>query len=628
MLKKLFRKRRKHNGKKRDVQQVGCRTNQEKPSDNDTEIPKGDYTTETKQRQNEQPEPAAIKVFLDEAPLIMNKPLILLNGHAYAATWLVMKITEYESKNREGKIVKHRKPKVTHKDCLFIIRDDGVAFCEEGVENTENLDQLEIEIHLLEKPPQEKLWTKQGVKSFLNGDCPKPSGVFNKIVDVISQFIDFSRSLADQQTMAELIACYVLSTWFLDAFNVIGFLWPNGDRGTGKTQLLNIIAELSYLGQVILAGGSYACLRDMADYGATLAFDDAENFSNPKSTDPDKRALLLAGNRRGNSVQVKEPIANRGWVTRYVNTFCPRLFSATKLPDPILASRTIIIPLTRSPDCDRANSDPLDFDLWLHDKRQLCNDLWALGLAHLTELNSYEKLVNEHARLKGRNLEPWKAILAVAYWLDANGKSGIWERMEALSWKYHMEEQSNLQTGDLTYLVIRALVECAISAIKANSAVKSEWFFPTSQITKIVNKISQDEEVDTDRINSKIVGRCISTLRFKPHRPDGSGPRGWIVQRNELESTCSSYGIKFPDKLRATFSEVDSSASSHVCNGTNGIDGINGTQNQMTLDDVINSSTYPDVSKSCFACGQSEWIERTPEQGGGWYCQVCNPSSE
>ena len=43
----------------------------------------------------------------------------------------------------------------------------------------------------------------------------------------------------------------------------------------------------------------------MADYGATLAFDDAEGLSDPKKTDPDKRALLLAGNRRGNTVPLR-----------------------------------------------------------------------------------------------------------------------------------------------------------------------------------------------------------------------------------------------------------------------------------------------------------------------------------
>jgi hypothetical protein len=50
--------------------------------------------------------------------------------------------------------------------------------------------------------------------------------------------------------------------------------------------LLSIVAELSYLGQLILASASLASLRDMADYGAFLGFDDAENLSEPETDRP------------------------------------------------------------------------------------------------------------------------------------------------------------------------------------------------------------------------------------------------------------------------------------------------------------------------------------------------------
>lgn len=206
--------------------------------------------------------------------------------------------------------------------------------------------------------------------------------------------------------MAEMVSAYVLSTWNLDAFNVIGFLWPNGDRGSGKTQLLTIICELGYLGQVILSGGSFAALRDLADYGACLAFDDAESLSDPRKTDPDKRSLLLAGNRRGNTVPLKELTGAKTWRTRYVNTFCPRLFSATELPDPILASRTIVVPLIRTADRFKGNADPLEYRLWPHDRRALLDDLWALALSRLAELPPYEAQVNERARLVGRSWSP------------------------------------------------------------------------------------------------------------------------------------------------------------------------------------------------------------------------------
>ncbi|MSP12925.1 MAG: hypothetical protein EXR62_08205 [Chloroflexi bacterium] len=120
------------------------------------------------------------------------------------------------------------------------------------------------------------------------------------------------------------------------------------------------LGYLGYLGQLILAGGSYASLRDMADYGAVLCFDDAENPSDPRQTDPDKRALLLAGNRRGSTVPVKELGPDNRWHIRYVSTFCPRSFSAIRLPDPVLSSRTIVAPLIRTNNREKANADPMD----------------------------------------------------------------------------------------------------------------------------------------------------------------------------------------------------------------------------------------------------------------------------
>jgi hypothetical protein len=189
--------------------------------------------------------------------------------------------------------------------------------------------------------------------------------------------------------MCELVGCYVLASYLLDAFDVIDYLWPNGDKGVGKTHFLDVVTELAYLGQLVLSGGSYASLRDLADYGATLGFDDAEGIMDVKRCDPDKRALLLAGNRRGATVTVKEPDGDR-WVTRLIHTFCPRLFSAIRLLDDVLASRTITVPLVRSCDPDRARAEPLDHAAWPCDRRHLLDDLWAVGLTALPLLREYD----------------------------------------------------------------------------------------------------------------------------------------------------------------------------------------------------------------------------------------------
>src|SRR5262249_1724730 len=157
-------------------------------------------------------------------------------------------------------------------------------------------------------------------------------------------------------------------------------------------------------------------------------------------TDPDKRALFLAGNRRGNTVPVKEKDAPDGrWKTRYVNTFCPRAFSAIGLPDATLGSRTIVVPLVRTGDPSRGNADVMDYRIWPNDRRQLIDDLWALGLAHLPDLARYDAALSQESTLVGRNLEPWRAILAVASFLDDKGVPGLRERMESLARNYQIE---------------------------------------------------------------------------------------------------------------------------------------------------------------------------------------------
>jgi hypothetical protein len=97
-------------------------------------------------------------------------------------------------------------------------------------------------------------------------------------------------------------------------------------------------------------------MRDEAHYGATIGFDDCENI---KNMEPDKRALLLAGNSRGAQVSFKEPVGQSGWRTRYINNFAPRLFSSiretlNKSGFPKGANLSILISVMRERDrCDR-----------------------------------------------------------------------------------------------------------------------------------------------------------------------------------------------------------------------------------------------------------------------------------
>ncbi len=552
-----------------------------------------------------QPTPPIYSI-LDDLPLEMKRNLCMIGGNGYAAVSLPIRIERSEKSGKNGAIVKLNPPEERIEKKLVVIRDDGVIF---GFNNTLSSKSLGFDIALPESPPRNKLWSPKGVKDFANGIRPNPPSVFRRLVDIVDRFIDFSRSLADQQTMAEFISCYILATWFLEAFNVIGFLWLSGERGSGKTNLLHVVADLSYLGQVILAGGSYASLRDLADNGATLAFDDAENLSDPRKSDPDKRALLLAGNHRGITVPLKEPDGKRGWKIRHVNAFCPRIFSAIALPDPVLSSRAIVVPLIRTTDSRRGNFDPVEHKSWPHDWRQLVDDLWALGTTHLVGMRKYDEWVGSNSQLIGRTLQPWRAILAVAAWLEKHGVHEIFQRMEKLAHDYQ-QERPEFEVSDLTSLVIHALFECADRAVSARGANAPQrvFEFQISTVTNIAISLAKkdDWDIDLDLLTPRCIGRVVSQLRLEQSpRPGGKGSRRRKARVSDLQRLSSAYNVPLPQQLEQFFYTIRAPSS----NGSNGINGSNGPASP--------------AMRNCYACGTTNWVSYP--NGKGEFCGTCHP---
>jgi hypothetical protein len=470
---------------------------------------------------------------LDFQPDAVRRPLCLIGGRSYAGVWCQAR--------RDVRNPADGTSTTAIENHLLIVRDDGFAFSESLLPNVQPLADLGMPLCLPHPLPPGRGWSGARMKRYMAGDRPDPAEVFARLKAVVNNFIDFSRSLTAQDVMCELVACYILATYLLDAFHVIGYLWPNGESGSGKTTLLQVVTELGYLGQLILAGSSYPTLRDMADYGACLAFDDAEAVMDTKRTDPDKRTLLLAGNRRGATIAVKEARGDT-WETRQVQTFCPRLFSAIRLPDQVLGSRSTIVPLIRSGDSQRTKRSVMEPRDWPYDRRRLVDDLWAVGLANLPLLPTYDQQAAESASLSGRSLEPWRAVLAVALCLEErHGVAGLYDRMEDLSTKYQ-GERSEYEENDKTRVVFRALLELTEGEEQIDLAPKA--------IAEAMNRIAEEEDLkepDKSFATSRTVGWAMKRQRFK--RADRSEKsKLWTVVRSEIELSAKAYGVALPEQ--------------------------------------------------------------------------------
>lgn len=480
---------------------------------------------------------------LDEAPQVMRRPLMMMNGHTYAAAMPFVEIVQTETTDENGRVTVHNPPKRIKMRLLVVVREDGKVFHH----GQADFAKLGFSVELPELPRDEKLFSQQGIKVYVRGERVKPQVLFEQLCEVVDAFIDFNQSIGTQQEMCECIACFMLATWFVEAFNVVPFLWINGDKGSGKTQLATLISRLGFLGQMLLSSGSFASLRDLADNGACLCFDEAENLDNPKA-DPNKREILLAGNRRGSTVTLKKQGKDNKWENQYVNMFCPRVFSAIERPDAVLASRSIIIPMIRTLDKKKGNADIWDSGTWPHEPQKLLDSLWSVALANFSQVSSVDSKVKELSPLVGRALEPWKAILAVALWLESKGVSGLGERMNQLSLKYQKQRES-VETEDLNSLIIRAickLLKCEVVRLgEACEVSKGSVFMRTADIAVEAMLIADERELDIDvkEINSLRIGRKLSQQRFEQKRQGGTGKYGWKIDRKRLYEWALASGL-------------------------------------------------------------------------------------
>jgi uncharacterized protein DUF3854 len=555
-----------------------------------------------------QPQPAPAQIaLLKAAPPTLSRLLAWIDGQAYAATWLSLKVTATESLNRHGEVIRLAQPQTTHERRMFVMRDDGVLFGEAIDPHVKPLAELGIDITPMDKPPDRLLWNAAGVTAYLHGKRPDPAEVFGRVVSVYHHFLDFSRSLDEHSKMCRLSACLSFMTWFADAFTVLPYPWPNSPApGSGKTKWGHCWTCTSYLGYLTAASGSFAALRDLADMGASLLLDDAEILADAQKADPDKQMLILAGNRKGVSIPVKEQGPDGRWHTRWLNAYSPRGFTSLRLPFRALQSRSIVLPLVASADAERANRDPENAEDWPVDQEELRADLWALGLALQREAADMWSTMSTETAVVGRDWERWRAIMTIARLFERHGVAGLTSDMLHIMSAYH-DQRDDLEGTSRISLVIQALMRivglpdadkwtCSDMSDMSTKAIKVQ----TSHIVETMQTLLREQSEEPDDAeeeggekktrwpNSKAVGIILTRLRLPKDRETEKGrSRHRLISQRDVAQLAVAHHVV---RVRSNMSEVRSNMSdmsehvhmsdnaSTVCDGTPppglGVDGV------------------------------------------------------
>jgi len=180
------------------------------------------------------------------------------------------------------------------------------------------------------------------------------------------------------------------------------------------------------------------------------------------------------------------------------------------------------------------------------------------------------------------------------------------------------------------------LCHLTISTISTIDKVTPKTFiFKTKEIRDTAIEIAELSEIDIKKeyITSRRVGRILGQMRFKPlPRTGGKGGRQWEILLSDLKRWVETYNL--------------TSLDPYFCDGTNGINGFNGTDEQqghmegcdcaecvgenpdtsfeenVELDNHSQDNTNSKPPNQCYTCRESDFWHN----GGEWVCNRCHPN--
>jgi hypothetical protein len=240
--------------------------------------------------------------------------------------------------------------------------------------------------------------------------CLSPRGVFERVQALLTKYVELETAID-----YAIVSAWAIGTYFFPLFAAYPFLHVKAPKGSGKSQLLMLLAELCH--NAVKARPTFAALCDTVDaLRGTYLIDQADTLTrwhHEELTD-----ILTDSYKRGGGKRRLREQDNRGrWRTVERETYGPKVFASTKELPADLRDRCLVVPLIRSQQNFLAPDDEVE------DWRALRGHLYALLLTEHTDVvNLYELRKREYraaSAITGRELELWLPLAVLLEWLGA-----------------------------------------------------------------------------------------------------------------------------------------------------------------------------------------------------------------
>ena len=376
-------------------------------------------------------------------------------------------------------------------------------------------------------------WSPESIKEFLQGKVSKGFfEIFEIIKTELKNYFEFPNEL-----WFDVIASYIIATYFFKLFASFGILLITGVRQCGKTKLGDFISLLSFNSIKSCSITASGLFRSIHETLGTIVIEENEDLGKNPQRVSDLITILNAGYKDGTPV-VKSVETKRGFKAQQFICYSPKVISNIYgIGVETLLDRCIILIMKRATDPKILNSEIMASEKkW----QELRDELYLLLMNRWKDVEK-EKDKIEINGLNSRQLEIWKPILCTYKLIcEESGGKLSFENFCNFVLQVTKEKEILQRTEEIEEVILKALEEL----------VSDDWL----SVKEITEKVKEIE----DWVNEKIIGRALTRLGFSEKRRTGRGGIQYKIRIKDYLDVCRRLGVDIDyNKLTERLSELE-----------------------------------------------------------------------
>ena len=263
---------------------------------------------------------------------------------------------------------------------------------------------------------QENIDTKFDVTTFaefVDGKTVQANNLFRKIYDFLKRYIVVS------EEFYYVLVSYIMMTYIYVLFQVIPYLWINGEKGTGKSTIMKLLNKLCFNPLFCSNINPANIFRQIDNDGSTIILDEFE-----KMYGEEKQEIVKLLNQGFNKDGVVPRCVGQNNQIKKFRSFSPKIMGGITNIDDVLFERCIKYTTVRIKDIkvtkyreNRKTEKEID---------DIVQDLYIFGLVYAEGIKKiYDNREVEFEGNTFREDDLWNPLLCIAKVLDQENHTTV-----------------------------------------------------------------------------------------------------------------------------------------------------------------------------------------------------------